>query len=98
VANLGANLWGHGEDGKTACIRAGRIHYVARCQSRSHCAQRAVIQIECRDCIGHPLLNREYCEADARGILQKAEERGIPVSLPRASPNMWAYSKLPPTD
>jgi hypothetical protein len=30
VANLGANLWGHSQDGKTASIRAGRIHYQAR--------------------------------------------------------------------
>jgi hypothetical protein len=80
MANLGANLWEHAGDGKTACIRAGRVHYVARCQSRSHCAQRAVIQIECRDSIGHPLLNRDYCEAHSRGILNRAEERGIAVS------------------
>jgi len=29
VDNLGANLWGHSEEGKTASIRAGRIHYHA---------------------------------------------------------------------
>jgi hypothetical protein len=51
VANLGANLWGHSQDGKTASIRAGRIHYQARCQSKHGCKQSAVIQIECRDSI-----------------------------------------------
>jgi hypothetical protein len=35
MANLGVNLWRHGEEGKIASIRAGRIRYVAKCQSRA---------------------------------------------------------------
>jgi hypothetical protein len=62
MANLGANLWRHGEEGKIASIRAGRIRYVAKCQSRSPCAQRAMIQIECRGNVGHPFWNRDFCE------------------------------------
>jgi hypothetical protein len=80
VANLGANLWGHSEEGKTASIRAGRIHYQARCQSKQGCPHRAVIQIECRDSIGHPFWNRDYCEAHAQSVLKRAEARRIPVS------------------
>ena len=79
MANLGANLWGS-EEGKTASIRAGRIRYEGRCQSRSHCARRAVIQIECRDRIGHPFWNRDYCEAHAQSVLKKADAHRIPLS------------------
>jgi hypothetical protein len=60
VANLGANLWGHSEAGKTASIRTGRIHYEARCQSKQGCPHRALIQIECRDTIGHPFWNHDF--------------------------------------
>jgi hypothetical protein len=80
VANLGANLWGHSQDGKTASIRAGRIHYQAHCQSKHGCRQSAVIQIECRDTIGHPFWNRDYCEAHAKPVIEKAERLKIPVS------------------
>jgi hypothetical protein len=80
VANLGANLWGHGEEGKTASIRAGRIQYKTRCQNWAGCSQPAVIRIECRDNIGHPFWNRDYCEAHAQFVLKRAEARGIPVS------------------
>jgi hypothetical protein len=82
VTNLGANLWGHSQDDKTASIRAGYIHYQARCQSKHGCAQSAVIQIECRDGIGHPFLNRDHCEAHAQDVLKRAEDRRIPVSWP----------------
>jgi hypothetical protein len=82
VANLGANLWEHNQDGKTASIRAGHIHYVARCQSRSSCVRPAVIQIECGDGIGHPFWNRDFCETHARPIIDKAERLKIPVSWP----------------
>jgi hypothetical protein len=80
VANLGANLWGHSEDGNTASIRAGSIHYQAQCQSKHGCWHRAVIRIECRDSIGHPFWNRDYCEAHAQSVLKRAEARGIPVT------------------
>jgi hypothetical protein len=80
VANLGANLWEHNEEGKTASIRAGRIRYQARCQSRHGCPRRAAIQIECRDSIGHPFWNRDFCEAHAKSALEKAERLKIPVS------------------
>jgi len=71
-ANLGANLWGL-EATKTASIRDGRIHYTARCQSRSNCGRYARIQIECRDIIiGHPFWNRDFCEAHAKPLLAKA--------------------------
>src|SRR5262249_3904734 len=83
VANLGANLWGRGEDGKTASIRAGHIHYQTRCQSRHGCTQSAVIQIECRDSIGHPFWNRDFCETHAKPIFEKAERMKIPVSWPQ---------------
>jgi hypothetical protein len=53
--SLGENLWKNFEAGNVASIRSGSIHhYQARCQSKKGCAQRAVIQIECRDSIGHP--------------------------------------------
>jgi len=82
VANLGANLWGRGEDGKTASIRAGHIHYQARCQSKHGCSHPAAIQIECRDSIGHPFWNRDFCESHATPIIEKAERLKIPVSWP----------------
>jgi hypothetical protein len=75
VYNLGANLWGHSEDGKTASIRAGRIHYQAQCQSKHGCRFAAAIQIECRDSIGHPFWNRDDCKAHAGSVLKRAEER-----------------------
>jgi hypothetical protein len=62
MANLGANLWRHGEEGKIASICAGRTRYVAKYQSRSHCAHRAMTQIECRANVGHPFWNRDFCE------------------------------------
>jgi hypothetical protein len=81
VANLGANLW-HSLDGKTASIRAGHIQYKAQCQSKHGCTQPAVIQIECRDKIGHPFWNRDFCESHAKPIIEKAERFKIPVSQP----------------
>jgi hypothetical protein len=80
MANLGANLWGHSEEGKTASIRAGHIHYQARFQSKQGCQQRAVIQIECRDSIGYPFWNRDFCEAHAKPVIEKAGRLKIPVS------------------
>jgi len=82
VDNLGANLRGRSEDGKTACIRTGRIHYQAQCQSKFGCRHRATIQIECPDSIGHPFWNRDFCETHAKPILEKAERLKIPVSWP----------------
>jgi hypothetical protein len=80
MANLGANLWGHSEAGKTASIRSRGIHYQARCQSKQGCQQRAAIQVECRDTIGHPFWNRDYCEAHAKPVIEKAERLKIRVS------------------
>jgi len=80
VDNLRANLWEHSQDGKTASIRAGRIHYKTRCQSKAGCSRSAVIQIECRDSISHPFWNRDFCEAHARPPLAKAQRLKIPVS------------------
>jgi hypothetical protein len=40
----------------------------------------AVIQIECRDTIGHPSWNRDFCETHARPVLKGAELRAIAVS------------------
>jgi hypothetical protein len=80
VANLGANLWGHSEAGKTALIRAGRIHCQAGCPSRQGCQQRTAIPIECRDSIGHPFWNRDFCEAHAKPLLAKAQRLKIPRS------------------
>jgi hypothetical protein len=82
VANFGANLWGHSQDGKTTSIRAGRIHYKTRCQSKAGCSRSAVIQIECRDSIGHPFWNRDYCETHAKPVIDRAERLKIPVSWP----------------
>jgi len=79
VANLSANLCGHSEDGKTASIRAGRIRYQARCQSRHGCPRHAAIQIECRDSIGHPFWNRDFCEAQAAPVLEKARAAGTTI-------------------
>jgi hypothetical protein len=52
MVNLGANPWGL----KSAklLIRAGRIHNLAWCDTGSHCARYAKIQIECRGRIGLP--------------------------------------------
>jgi hypothetical protein len=80
VANLGENLWRNFDAGKVASIRAGRIDYVSRCQSKVGPKRYAVIQIECRDSIGHPFWNRDYCEAHAQSVLRRAEARNIPVS------------------
>jgi hypothetical protein len=79
MVNLGATLWGF-KKGKTASIRARRIHYVARCESRTHCGRYARIQIECREGIGHPFWNRDYCDAHAQSVLKRAGARGVPVS------------------
>jgi len=86
VANLGANLWGHSQDGKTASIRASRIHYHAQCQSNQGCRLPAAIQIECRDSIGHPFWNRDFCESHAKPIIEKAERLKISVSWPQRGP------------
>jgi hypothetical protein len=83
VANLGVNLWEHIQDGQTASIRAGRSQYQAQCQSRHGCWHRAAIQIECRDSIGHPFWNRDFCVAHAKPILEKAERLKIPLSWPQ---------------
>jgi hypothetical protein len=40
----------------------------------------AVIQIECRDSIGHPFRNRDFCEAHAKPVIEKAERLKIPMS------------------
>ena len=80
MANLGEKLCGRIEEGKTASIRADSIQYKAKCQSSKACQLVAVIQIECRDCIRHPLWNRDFCEAHAQSVLKRAEQRGIPVS------------------
>jgi hypothetical protein len=85
VDHLGANLWKHIEDGKTASIRAGHIHYKAKCQSKLGRPRRAPIQIECRDAIGHPFWNRDYCETHAKSIIDKGERLKIPVSWPRVN-------------
>ena len=42
--------------------------------------QRTVIQIECRDRIGHAFRNRDFCEAYAQPIIKRAELRAIPIS------------------
>ena len=77
--NLGANLWGDSQDGKTASVRAGRIRYLAQCQNKLGCWQRAAIQIECRDSIGHPFWNRDFCEAQAAPVLEKARAAGTTI-------------------
>jgi hypothetical protein len=33
----------------------------------------AVIQIECRDSIGHAFRNRDFCAAHAKPVIEKAE-------------------------
>jgi hypothetical protein len=48
--------------------------------SKQGCQQRAAIQVECRDNIGHPFWNRDYCEAHAKPVIEKAERLKIPVS------------------
>jgi hypothetical protein len=83
VANLGANLWGRSEEGKTASIRAGRIHYDTQCQSKHGCRCHAVIQIECRDNIGHPFWNQDFYEAHGKPVIEKAERLKIPISWPQ---------------
>jgi len=42
-----------------------------------------VIQIECRDNIGHPFWNRDFCESHAKPIFAKAERLTIPLSWPQ---------------
>jgi hypothetical protein len=49
---------------------------------RSRCVRPAVIQIECRDAIGHPFWNRDYCETHAKPIIVKAERLKIPCPGP----------------
>jgi len=78
VANLGASLWGHSQGGQTASIRAARIQYTVRCHSKGGCRRAAVIQIECRDGIGHPFWNRDFRESHAKPIFEKAERLKIP--------------------
>ena len=80
MANLGENLWKNFDAGKVASIRAARIQYVARCQSRLGGKRYAAIQIECRDSIGHPFWNRDFCETHAKPIIEKAERLKIPES------------------
>ena len=82
--NLGANLWQHSLNGKTASIRAGHIQYKARCQSKHGCTQSAVIQIECRDSIGHPFWNRDFCEAHAKAGVREGRAPQNPGILAAA--------------
>jgi hypothetical protein len=62
--------------------RLQSIRSLSSCQSKPACKRNAVIQIECRDSIGHPFWNRDFCEAHAKPILEKAERLKIPVSCP----------------
>jgi hypothetical protein len=39
-----------------------------------------VVQIECRDSIGRPFWNRDFCEAHAASVLKRAELHGIELS------------------
>lgn len=79
MANLGEKLCGRIEEGKTASIRADPIQYKAKCQSSKACQLVAVIQIECRDCIRHPLWNRDFCDAHAAPVLEKSRGAGITI-------------------
>jgi hypothetical protein len=42
-----------------------------------------VIQIECRDGIGHPFWNRDFRESHAKPIFEKTERLKIPASWPQ---------------
>jgi len=76
VANLGENLWKNFDSGKVASIRAARIQYVARCQSRLGGKRTAVIQIGCRDTHRAPVPDRDLCEAQAKPLNEYV--RGFP--------------------
>jgi hypothetical protein len=52
------------------------------CQSKHGCHHRAAIHIECRDGIGHPFWNRDFCESHAKPIIEKAERLKIPLACP----------------
>jgi hypothetical protein len=41
---------------------------------------RATPRIECRDSIGHPFWDRDFGEAHAKPVIEKAERLKIPVS------------------
>jgi hypothetical protein len=77
MANLGDDLWRHAEEGKTASIRLVRVIYTVRCESRKKCDQRATVGVECRDKIGHPIWRRDFCEGNARPIIERARARGV---------------------
>jgi len=60
--------------------RLQSTHSLSGCQSTLGCKRNAVIQIECRDSIGHPFWNRDFCEAHANPVLEKALRLKIPLS------------------
>jgi hypothetical protein len=78
VDHLGANLWGHSEEGKTASIRAGRIQssLVARAGTMPPIGDGPD---ECRDSIGHPFWNPDFCEVQAARLLEKARAAGTTI-------------------
>ena len=80
MANLGADLWGHSEEARLRRSALGTSS-MRRCSNRSRCAQRAVIQIDCRDQIGHPFRNRDHCEAHTRSVLKRGRGPSHPSLL-----------------
>ncbi len=78
MANLGEQLW-RSDENRTASIRLIRLQYVTPCESKSKCAQRAALGVECRDKIGHPIWRRDLCDQHAQLIIERAKEHGIEV-------------------
>lgn len=37
------------------------------------------VGLECRDSIGHPIRRRDFCDAHARPLIEKAKTRGLEV-------------------
>ena len=99
MANLGENLWRNFDAGKVASIRAGRIDYVSRCQSKVGPKRYAVIQIECRDSIGPSFLESRLLRGPraVRAQAGKSAQHPGVVALNRANSatRLWPRGQSP---
>jgi hypothetical protein len=79
MVNSGGSFWGF-KEGASARICAAHIHDLPRDQSANPRGPYATVPTEGGDRIGHQARNRDYCNALARAVLQRVEDRGIPAS------------------
>jgi len=70
VSNLGSELWQ--SDSPIHSLRVVHVQYVARCEFKRLQCDRAQLQIEVRNGLGISFWQRDYCEAHAQPVLERA--------------------------